>query len=152
MIHGLDTGFLVATAVAEHTHHSTARLILTELIAAGDRIAIAPQVLAEFVHVVTDPRRFSIPLNMETACSIAGQWWTATEVEHVFPIDPTAQQFFQWLNQFLLGRKRLLDTLLAATYHQAGITSILTTNAPDFNVFGVFQCIEPIARSHPSAP
>jgi hypothetical protein len=46
---------------------------------------------------------------------------------------------FTWLAQFSLGRKRLLDTLLAATYGQAGIRSLLTTNPPDFQVFGVFH-------------
>lgn len=40
-------------------------------------------------------------------------------------------------------RKRLLDTLLAATYRSAGIGSLLTTNAADFTVFGGFQCIAP---------
>jgi len=47
------------------------------------------------------------------------------------------------LAQFSLGRKRLLDTLLAATYRQAGVQSLLTTNPADFGVFGVFSCITP---------
>ena len=42
-----------------------------------------------------------------------------------------------------LRRKRLLDTLLAATYRQAGIHSLLTTNPTDFGVFGAFNCITP---------
>jgi hypothetical protein len=36
-----------------------------------------------------------------------------------------------------------LDTLLAATYRQAGIDSLLTANPADFGVFGVFTCITP---------
>jgi predicted nucleic acid-binding protein len=143
MIHGLDTGFLVATEVAEHAEHSPARQTLATLVAAGDRIAIAPQVLAEFLHVVTDPRRFSQPLNMDQARDIARQWWTASEAEHVFPDDAATHHFLAWLQQFSLGRKRLLDTLLAATYYQAGIHSILTTNSSDFAIFGLFTCIPP---------
>jgi hypothetical protein len=61
----------------------------------------------------------------------------------VFPDEGATQQFLDWLKQYSLGRKRLLDTLLAATYHQAGITSLLTTNPADFAVFGVFRCISP---------
>jgi len=34
-----------------------------------------------------------------------------------------------------LGRKRVLDTLLAATYRAAEVTSLLTLNAADFTVF-----------------
>ena len=118
MVHGLDTGFLVAAEVAEHADHSAARQTLARLVAAADRIAIAPQILAELIHVVTDPRRFTEPLSMEEARQVAQQWWTATEVDHAFPNDAATQQFQAWLQQFSLGRKRLLDTLLAATYHQ----------------------------------
>lgn len=150
MIHGLDSGFLVAAEVAEHADHRAARQTLSTLVAAGDRIALAPQVLAECIHVVTDPRRFTEPLGMDEARGIAEQWWTASEVERVFANDTATQQFLSWLQQFSFGRKRLLDTRLAATYHQAGIHSILTTNASDFVIFGVFNCItRTMARRHP---
>jgi predicted nucleic acid-binding protein len=145
--HGLDTGFLVAAEVMEHADHADARAVLTRLIGAGDRIAIAPQILAEFIHVVTDPRRFTNPLDMVAAQQLAGQWWTAGDVIQVFPDDDATKQFLTWLAQFSLGRKRLLDTLLAATYWRAGINSILTTNPADFAVFGVFTCITPKTAS-----
>jgi predicted nucleic acid-binding protein len=143
MIHGLDTGFLVAAEVLEHTEHVAARGTLARLLAAGDLIAIAPQVLAEFIHVVTDPRRFAHPLDMTAARRLVEQWWTAREVMRVFPNDASTWQFLSWLQQFSLGRKRLLDTLLAATYQQAGIQSLLTTNPADFALFGVFRCLTP---------
>jgi predicted nucleic acid-binding protein len=143
MIHGLDTGILVAAELLEHADHLAAHDTLAKLVAAGDLIAIAPQVLAEFIHIVTDPRRFAKPLDMTAARQVAEQWWTAREVVQVFPDDAATRQFFTWLQQFSLGRKRLLDTLLAATYAQAGIQSLLTTNPADFELFGVFTCITP---------
>jgi predicted nucleic acid-binding protein len=143
MIHGLDTGFLLAAELAEHSDHVATRGALTKLIAAGDVIAIAPQVLAEFIHVATDPRRLAQPLDMTTANQVAQQWWTAIEVIHIFPDDAATQQFLVWLKHFSLGRKRLLDTLLAATFQQAGVQSVHTTNPADFAVFGVFTCITP---------
>ena len=85
MIHGLDTGFLVALEVREHAEHADARVTLAQLLLAGDVIAIAPQVLAEFIHVVTDPRRFTQPLDMNAARQVADQWWTASDVVQVFP-------------------------------------------------------------------
>ncbi len=74
MMHGLDTGFLVAAEVMEHARNGAARATLARLLGAGDRIAIAPQVLAEFVHIVTDSRRFSHPLDMAAAHQLAQQW------------------------------------------------------------------------------
>jgi hypothetical protein len=41
------------------------------VLSAGDVIAIAPQVLAELIHVDNDPRRFAQPLDMHAARSVA---------------------------------------------------------------------------------
>jgi predicted nucleic acid-binding protein len=62
--HGLDTSFLLAVEIVEHAHHAEALRLLWELLARGDRVAIAPQVLTEFVDVVTDERRFQQPFSM----------------------------------------------------------------------------------------
>jgi predicted nucleic acid-binding protein len=85
MIYGFDTSFLVAAEVNGHPEHEAARLRLTELRDAGDRFAMAPQVLAEFVHVVTDARRFGEPLEMTAAVGRAQQWRQSPEIEHVWP-------------------------------------------------------------------
>jgi hypothetical protein len=55
------------------------------------------------------------PLDIASAQRLAEQWWTASDVVQVFPDDGATRQFLDWLKQFSLGRKRLLDTLLAAT-------------------------------------
>ena len=143
MIHGMDTGFLVSAEVVEHPDHAAARATLSRLLNDGDRVALAPQVLAEFIHVVTDSRRFSRPLEMSIARRIALEWWTARQVDHVFPAAEATRQFLDWLEHMRLGRKRLLDTLLAATYCKGGVRSILTTNPDDFGVFDCFGIITP---------
>ena len=94
MTHGIDTGFLVALEIIEHAEHAAARALLARLIQAGDRLALAPQVLAEFVHVVTDQRRFARPLDMTVARRIASEWWLGQEVDQVFPDDAATQLFF----------------------------------------------------------
>lgn len=149
MIHGLDTGFLVAAELPEHADHVPANDTLTRCIAAGDRFGIAPQVLSEFVHIVTDTRRLLRAFNMATAVQIAERWWSASEVVQVLPDNVATLQFLAWMTQFSFARKRVLDTMLAATYRQAGIQSLLTTNPADSAVFGVFQCITPAGTSTP---
>ena len=93
MIHGMDTGFLVAAEVAEHPEFAAARGTLSGLLGKGDRLALAPQVLAEFMHIVTDPRRFKQPVEIGEARRIARKWWTATDVDHVFPDAVATTQF-----------------------------------------------------------
>lgn len=79
---------------------------------------------------------------MAQALGKAGFWWNATEVERVVPDDQAVSQFLAWMQQHGLGRKRLLDTLLAATYYRSGVTRIATSNARDYRVFGVFELTE----------
>ncbi len=140
---GLDTTFLVQVEIQEADGHGAALELLRREIVGRDREAgLAPQVLSEFVHVVTDGRRFERPLSMAQALARADFWWNATEVERIVPDEQVVRQFLAWMREHGLGRKRLLDTLLAATYYRRGVTRIVSSNARDYRVFGVFELIE----------
>ena len=143
MIHGLDTSFVVAVEVTAHAEHLRARRLMDRVLSAGDGLALAPQVLAELIHIVTDPRRFESPLSVDAARERAERWWNAAEVVSAFPGESTAPLFLSWHRKHGLGRKRLLDTLLAATYFSNDVRSILTTNARDFRAFGHFTVQQP---------
>ncbi|NQW99306.1 hypothetical protein HQ447_01515 [bacterium] len=59
---------------------------------------------------------------MAEAISRAEHWWQAAEVVvRVFPDGQAVTDFLVWLTRHQLGRKRLLDTMLAATFHCAGV-------------------------------
>jgi len=144
--HGLDTSFLVAVEVSCHSDHLAARTLADSLRNKGDRFALAPQTLAEFVHIVTDPKRFTAPLTMPQALERAQAWWNASGVQRVWPDEAAVSWFLGAMTKHQLGRKRVLDTLLAGTFHGAGITSLLTLNAADFAVFREFTCV-PLASA-----
>ncbi len=130
---GIDTSFLVAFEDSSHQLHAAARDVAERY--AAETFALAPQVLTEFVHVVTDPRRFEHPLTMNEALERASRWWDARETRRVTPNDTAIELFVDWMSRFDLGRKRILDTMLAATYKSAGVALIASTNARDFAVF-----------------
>jgi predicted nucleic acid-binding protein len=50
--------------------------------------------------------------------------------------------FLGWLARHQLGRKRLLDTLLAATYQRAGVRRLITNNGKDYRVFDCFEIVD----------
>jgi len=141
MTHGIDTDFLVAAEIRDHPFHRQADTLLRRLIAEGHDFALAPQTLAEFIHVVTDPKRMPEPLSMLDAISRAEHWWQAAEVVRVFPDGQCVMDFLNWLARHQLGRKRLLDTLLAATFHRSGIQRVITNNDRDYRVLGVFDIV-----------
>ena len=140
---GVDTTFLVQMSLREHPGHIAAREEIDRRLEAGDLFVMAPQVASEWVHVVTDARRFEHPLSMAAALEKAQAWWGAREVEHVSPTPEGMAQFCSWMNEFKLGRKRLLDTMLAATYFSHGVQAILSSNARDYTTFGCFHVITP---------
>ena len=76
--HGLDTSFLVALEVSRHALHRRVRSHCDKLLTRGDRLALAPQVLAEFIHVVTDDRRLAFGVRrsagaVRTSVTLMGQ-------------------------------------------------------------------------------
>lgn len=141
MTHGIDTDFLVAVEIRDHPFHRAADALLQSLLADGHDIAVVPQTLAEFIHMVTDSRRMPQPLGMAEATSRAEHWWQAAEVVRVFPDGQAVSDFLGWLRRHQLGRKRLLDTLLASSFHQAGVKRLITNNERDYVAFGVFELV-----------
>ena len=140
---GADTTFLVQLELVELPAHPAAReLQQREILQPQVPLALAPQVLAEFIHVVTDPRRFQKPLTAHEAAAKARFWWSAAEVQHVFPTDAATVLFLDWMQRHQLGRKRILDTQLAAILWTAGVRQMLTANPVDFDLFG-FHLLTP---------
>jgi predicted nucleic acid-binding protein len=138
---GADTTFLVQLELVELPAHKAAHeLLQREILQPQVPLALAPQVLAEFIHIVTDPRRFQKPLTADEAVAKARFWWNAGEVQHVFPGNESTILFLDWMQRYQLGRKRILDTQLAAILWTAGVRQLLTANPADFQVFG-FQIL-----------
>jgi predicted nucleic acid-binding protein len=136
---GLDTTVLVAHELSGAVNHERVRTAVANTAASGvTRFAIAPQVIHEFLHVATDPRGFEMPLTFEEASRRAAFWWNAAETMHFPSDDRTMDTFFAWMASHRLGRKRILDAALAATYHANGIRRLATANPDDFAVFRVF--------------
>jgi len=80
---------------------------------------------------------------MPAALERAELIWNSTQVIRIFPDAAATSQFLAWMKRHRLGRKRLLDTLLAATHWFAGIRSIVTLNPADFDVFDCFTVLDP---------
>ena len=137
---GVDTSFLVGLTVQEHpAHHACWELFDGEIVGNSASMAIAAQVLTEFCHVITDERRFERPLEMTAALDLCEQWWNAQESLAVIVDAEVGVLWLAWMHELRLGRKRSLDTLLAASYYHAGVRRLATTDWRDFARYGVFE-------------
>ena len=142
MILGIDTDVLVNWAMAGAPHHRAARrLIETEVRERKSRLGITPQVLFEFVHVSTDPRRFENPLPMDRAIDLTRTIWDAEETVRLVPGPTVVHRALVLIAGLRLGRKRILDTVLAATLEGAGVRRLATLNERDFDGFAFLEIV-----------
>jgi len=138
---GVDTPFLVAHTLLEHPEHRQARELAERLLQKNHLFAICPTVIDEFVHVVTDARRFEQPIKIGEALEIAQDWVNSRETVNLFPCERSTCLHLHWLRDHRLGRKRINDTRIASIYHHHGIRKLLTSNVRDYTVFGCFEVI-----------
>ncbi len=145
MIKAIDTTFLIQLEVRESEGHGNAhRFLQRSLLDGGHQLGLVPQVLEEFIHVCTDPRKFERPLSMTEALDKADFWWRAAEVHQVLPTPDAVALFLEWMRGLRLGRRRIHDTLLAATCVTAGIKEIVTSDRDGFQVFGGLTVSDPL--------
>ena len=146
----LDTDVLVHWANADGEHHaSVVSTIADELSQPTGKLALTPQCCWEFIHVVTDGRRFDRPLEMKDALHRVRRWWDAPEVKRV-PQDPSVvHHALELMEVHRLGRRRILDTVLATTLGAAGIRRLATLNGRDFAPFDFIEVVDPRVLAHP---
>jgi predicted nucleic acid-binding protein len=136
----------VQLELRESSSHDRARRFLEDgLLARGHRLGVVPHVVEEFIHVSTDPRRFEHPLSMVEALEKADRWWHASEVQQVLTSADSFALFLEWMRGLRLGRRRIHDTLLAATCVTAGITEIVTSDREGFGQFAGLSIVDPLA-------
>jgi len=78
---------------------------------------------------------------MDDALARAEHWWQAREVLRLYPDGETITTWISWLRDHRIGRKRLLDTMLASSCASHGISTIISNNGADFQVFRKFHIL-----------
>ena len=141
---GIDTNVLIYAHLPVFPESETVRARLRAGLANDSwQFAVTASVLHEFVHVVTDPRRFDPPIAMVEALALAKGYLGRTNVD-CLSIDARALHLaLELLDTRRLGRKRIADTLLAATLLRHGVHAIMTCNPGDFAMFDQLALIDP---------
>jgi predicted nucleic acid-binding protein len=144
----LDTNVLIPWLVRSAPGHAQARgFVQAALSRDGGRVAIAPQVCWEFLHVVTDERRFERPCSIDEATALIRAVWNARETERLSAGAEVLPRVLELIREHRLGRKRILDTALAATLEAAGVRRLATYNVKDYACFPFLDLESP--AGHP---
>lgn len=138
----LDTDVLVGWLHEESEHHEASRRLIEDELSDGEtKLGLTAQVLFELIHVVTDGRRFETPLSMEDATDLVRNLWQSSDTDRVPASPRTLPRTLELLREYRLGRKRILDTALAATLEIAGIRRLATWNPWDYKPFPFLETV-----------
>ena len=140
---GLDCNILIQLALADHPAHATTLRAVQNEVTQGNELVLTSLVVTEFLHVVTDSRRFAPPLTTTEAIDWIEEFLSNSSVKQLESTEVSLRQSLQWMRQFNLGRKRILDTHLAAILHTHQVARLLTSNPGDFAIFDVLEIITP---------
>ena len=145
MILALDTDVIVGWMAPESPGHDRASSLVSRHLrqSGGASLGLTEQVLHEFLHIVTDSRRFERPVEMARAVTLARQLWDSRDAVRIRPGPGTFHRTLELLERHRLGRKRILDTAFAATLESAGVKSLATFNGRDFALFEFLEVVEP---------
>jgi len=130
----IDTNILVYAIDSESRYYQAARSVLER-----ERLtyAVSPQIIFEFLSVVTNPKRVRHPLDPKQAWEVI-----QTILDHrnirVLSIDAdVVQKAMHLAVKHQLKGPRVFDAVAAGVIIQNHIPLVITVNVKDFEAFGI---------------
>ena len=137
---GIDTCFLIDLYWENSPRNKNARALFSKIANNESvKVAVYYNCFNEFLHVITDSKRFENPLSVSEAISVIDYWCDIDRVTVLYPDDTSFKRTLAWMNRYQLGRNRVNDTQMASCYLTSGVSSIITANPKDFEIFESFE-------------
>lgn len=131
----LDTNVLVHAAdLGAHQHNAAAKLVDRGLRKSG-QFCIAPQNLIEFAAVVTRPRFVTTPMPPDELARISELLYKSRRLAKIYPRRGTVMRAVRQGAVLGIAGPTWYDLFLAMTMRDAGVETIVTDNARDFQRF-----------------
>ena len=137
---GIDTCFLIDLYWEDSPRNKNARVLFSKIANNESvKVAVYYNCFNEFLHVITDSKRFENPLSVSEAISVIDYWCDIDRVTVLYPDDTSFKRTLAWMNRYQLGRNRVNDTQMASCYLTSGVSTIITANPKDFEIFESFE-------------
>ncbi len=131
----VDTNILVYAADQSAALHSVCRALLDRGLQGQERLVLSPQILAEFISVVTNPS--VTPNALPAVDAYAHTEALAKSFELIVPPLQVFDRALDLLRKTGISGKRVHDVMHAATMLENGITRIYTFDAGFSKIPGI---------------
>ena len=137
---GIDTCFLIDLYWQNSPRNKNARDLYSKLAKDNScQLAIYYNCFNEFLHVITNSRRFENPFTIKEALAVIDFWCDLENVTVLYPSDSSFKRAVTWMSIYSIGRNRINDTQMAACYAPQGVSKIITANPKDFEILECFE-------------
>jgi len=141
----LDTNILVHATTAASPRHAAAKEICRQAWQQELEACVALQNLCEWYAVVTDSRKVSPPLPVETASRELETYSASNSLRIIAPSADLLQRLPGLLRRAKRKGAHIFDVLLVATMLEHGVETIYTENTQDFSGFREIRAVNPLA-------
>ncbi len=141
----LDTNVLVYAMDETSAFHAASRKVVLRACdsTAQERLCVAPQVLAEFFAVVTNPKRVQRPRTPAEALMVVEQFLALPNLSVLpVPID-VVSRWIILVRERALNASRVFDAQLVATALANGVRRVYTYDRAHFECFNGIEVVTP---------
>lgn len=144
----IDTNILIYAQFSGFAQHVRAKLAVESALRdEKTRLNFTVGIFQEFLHIVTDQRRFEHPLTMREATEAVAIHQGRQNVRILETSENDLMNAMALLQLHRLGRNRIADTILAAVLRRHGVRRLWTKNLSDFRLFDFLAVSDPTAEN-----
>jgi uncharacterized protein len=141
----LDTNILLYAMNADCQEHRQALAVVEDMLSAPDQWILADQVLLEYYRLVRNPSVLGHPLDSATAARQIQYFREKAGCAHCSYETALWPKLSSLLQAPSFPARRTFDAVLAVTLKAHGVKRFFTRNKADFEPFGWFEVVNPIA-------
>lgn len=138
----LDTNILVYALFDGSPHYKAAFAFLSSGLKGEIKLCVAPNIIAEFYSVITNPSRVAEPLPVEEAALRALFLQKSRKIKKLYPSRSTIKRCLQFCQKYKLHGAQIFDAFYAALLKQHNVTTIATFNRKDFAHFSEWLAVK----------
>lgn len=139
----VDTNVLIYAFSKESEYYKASRELLNKAQEGELSLCIAPQVLAEFYAIATDPRRTTVPQKPQETANVIDQLLEMPGMVLLsLPVD-VVNRWTALIRQHPVRGRDIFDVQLVATMLGNGVSQIYTYNRKNFEKFNEIEVLAP---------
>jgi len=131
----VDTNVMVYAADTNSPFHVACRQLIKQGIKDEVSLCVSPQVLFEFLAVITSPKRVVKPLKLDKAINEINKYLGYKNIKKIYPKNDVIKKTLELCKKYNIKGQEIFDVQIIATMLSNNVTTIYTYDKNHFERF-----------------